>query len=384
MFLLLVMSVCLALWLQKIVYQNYWNRGLTVTAEFLDAYAYEGDTSYLKEEISNDKLLPLPALEVRLSMNRNLEFSGEAKENSNITDQSYKRDVFSLLFHQKIIHKLPFVCTRRGFYEISKVEIVGYNLFFKAGHYMETSQLTRLYVYPSQVDVRRIRLIFQAITGMILARNRLFPDPFEFSGIREYQPSDPMNHINWKASARSDSLMVNQFDSTTSIQVTVILDVEDSNILRYESLTEESIRIASSLAARMVREKMELNLLSNAVCKNPDNGFQEETLFWSLKAGAGKVQELNRKLACIDTARKIPAISELLAEEAARKPGGCIYVLISKNQDRAVMEKLRLLAGEGNQILWVVPVKTTMKLEYRDGPGIRLIRWEAEGDQDVW
>ena len=164
MFLLLVLSVCLALWLQKMVYRKYWSKGLLVTAEFMDTYVYEGDVSYLKEEISNDKMLPLPALEVRLSMNRNLEFSGEARENSNITDQSYKRDVFSLLFHQKIIHRLPFVCTRRGFYEISKVEIVGYNLFFKPGHYMEISQQTQLYVYPSQVDVRRLRLICQTIS----------------------------------------------------------------------------------------------------------------------------------------------------------------------------------------------------------------------------
>ncbi len=378
MFLLLILCLGLAFRLQKIVYGRYWSRGLLVTADFMDTYVYEGDTSWLKEEISNNKMLPLPAVEVRLSMNRNLEFSGEARENSNITDQSYKRDVFSLLFHQKIIHRLPFVCTRRGFYEIPKMEIVGYDLFFKAGHYMEISQHTQLYVYPSQVDARRIRLVCQAISGMILVQNRLYPDPFEFSGIRDYLPTDPMNHINWKASARSDSLMVNQFDSTTSIHVTVVLDVEDSNILRYESLTEESIRIASSLAARMVREKMELKLISNGVYKNPDSGFREEELSWYLKAGAGKVQELNRKLACIDTEREISPVPELLAREAARKPNGCIYVLISKNQDKDVMEKLRLLAGEGNEILWVVPVKPVMDLAFRDGPGIRLMRWEVE------
>ena len=156
----------------------------------------------------------------------------------------------------------------------------------------------------------------------------------------------------------------------------MILDVEDSNILRYESLTEEGIRIASSLAARMVKEKMELELISNAVYENPETGSREEELSWHLKAGAGRIQEL----ACIDTERKVPPVPVLLGKEAARKPSGQIYVLISKNQEAGVMEKLRLLAGEGNEILWVVPVKPEMKLEYKNVPGIRLMRWEAGGN----
>ena len=63
---------------------------------------------------------------------------------------------------------------------------------------------------------------------MVLTQNRMYPDPFEFSGIRDYQRTDPMKHINWKASASAGRLMVNQHDSTTSAEVTVFLDVEDT------------------------------------------------------------------------------------------------------------------------------------------------------------
>lgn len=41
-------------------------------------------------------------------MSRNLEFDREAKANASITDQSYKRDVFSFLFHQQVTRTLPF------------------------------------------------------------------------------------------------------------------------------------------------------------------------------------------------------------------------------------------------------------------------------------
>ena len=67
-----------------------------------------------------------------------------------------------------------------------------------------------MYVYPRQVDTARIQMICRAVSGMVLSRNRLYEDPFEFSGIRDYRKEDPMNRINWKSSARMGDLMVNQ------------------------------------------------------------------------------------------------------------------------------------------------------------------------------
>lgn len=275
MLVLLVAGVLAAWILQYIVYQRCWYRQLDVTIEFADQYALEGDTSCLRETIANGKRLPLPALEVRLAMSRNLRFSGEAKENSSISDQNYKRDIFSFFGRQTVIRRLPFVCGKRGFYRITKSDVVGYDLFYRHSYYQEREQDTQFYVYPGPVDAGRLRLVCQAVSGMVVTQDRQYPDPFEFSGIREYNPTDPMNRINWKASARTGGLMVNQHDSTTSVKVTVVLDVEDPNILKYEELTEESIRIASSLAARLVRSGMELDITGNAVAAGEDGSYPE-------------------------------------------------------------------------------------------------------------
>lgn len=376
MFILLLLGVLFAFFLQEHLYRKYWDRNLEVNTSFVDAHAYEGDVSYLREEIANDKKLPLPALEVRLAISRNLEFAHEAKVNTSVTDLSYKRDVFSFLFHQKVIHTLPFICRKRGFYQISSVEVVGYDLFFSTMHYLNAAQQTQLYVYPAQVDARRIRLICQAISGMVLVQNRLYPDPFEFSGIREYH-RDPMHHINWKASARSSTLMVNQFDSTTSVRTTLILDVEDSRILRSEPLTEESIRIASSLAARLVKDHMELRLISNAVFEDHENEtMQERALSWHAKPGAGRIQELNRMLACINTAQRAREINSVLQQETSGRQTGQIYVLISKNQENVSRNLLHALAA-GNEILWIIPVRPEEALACASAPGVRTMRWEV-------
>ena len=94
MLLLLLFGMALAWFLQKKLYQKNWQKNLKIQVSFQDSAIYEGEESTLKEVIVNDKLLPIPALELGISMSRNLEFDREAKANASITDQSYKRDVF--------------------------------------------------------------------------------------------------------------------------------------------------------------------------------------------------------------------------------------------------------------------------------------------------
>lgn len=379
---MLFLGVGIAWWLQKNIYRRLWSRELETTVSFEQKAVFEGETSALREEITNGKLLPLPALEVRLSMSRNLEFSSGAKDNSSISDLSYKRDIFTLFGRQKIVRTLPFVCRKRGFYRIQRAGVIGYDFFFDEAGYLEAEQDTQLFVYPRPVDTARIRPVCRAISGMVLSGNRLYPDPFEFSGLREYRPTDPMNTINWKASAKSGGLMVNQYDSTTSIDLTIFLDIADEGIWKYEELTEESIRIAASLCARLAAQNMEMDIISNGICVYPGEGERKEAFAMHLKAGSGQMPELNRRLACMDTVKKTCPMSEVLVAEAAKRRREHIYLLISKNQSDALLYDLRALAGNDNQILWVVPLHPAMELTMERAAGIGIMRWDTQRSQN--
>ena len=208
---------------------------------------------------------------------------------------------------------------------------------------------------------------------MVLSRNRLYEDPFEFSGIRDYRKEDPMNRINWKSSARMGELMVNQFDATTSVEVTVLLDIEDANILREEAQVEESIRITSSLAARMVKNKMNLWVKSNA--KDEETG---EELRVHLAAGAGKTAELNRKLACVQLGGNLTGRAEFLHKEAEKELTGHTYVVVSKNRTDEVREALHLLSGAQNQVLWVIPYLPGEEVPSEQNRAYTAIGWEVK------
>ena len=370
---ILLLGLCLFGLLQTFLFRKLWSRGLSVTLKFTDPYIYENETSSLQEIVVNDKWLPLPALEVRLSMSRFLVFTGEATDNSGISDQSYKRDVFSLLFRQKITRTLPFVGKKRGYYEIREADAKSYDLLFKDLGFASLPQNTALYVYPSQVDVRRLNMLCTTISGMILVQNQLFPDPFEFSGLREYLPSDPINRINWKASLRMGETMVNQFDSTTNLDLALIFDVEDSHIQKYTALVEETIRITASLAARLIRGQMPLDIFSNASLGKADS----ENLFrMSLPANAAHMTELNQRLARID-GYSMPCV-QLLSKIDFKAQGKQLTVFISKNADSEILDTLGHLASPGNPILWIIPIYAYMEQPAIQVPFVKTIFWEVE------
>lgn len=50
----------------------------------------------------------------------------------------------------------------------------------------------------------------------------------EFAEFRPYQPGDDLRYIDWKIAARSDRLVIKQFEEETNLRATVVLDVSRS------------------------------------------------------------------------------------------------------------------------------------------------------------
>jgi hypothetical protein len=377
------------------VFQKNWRKGLDVSVEFSTPGIFEGESSTLKEVVTNSKHLPVVAVSVRLAFSRNLEFVRAAKENAGVSDQTYKRDIFSLLPMQKITRRLPFVGKRRGYYAIENADVSAYDYFFHKGYYAAFPQAAHLYVYPKPVDTSRIQLISRAISGMIVSQSKLIPDPFEFAGIREYRREDPMNRINWKASARTGELMVNQPDATTEHHVTILLDLDDPYILKNEALLEESIRITAGLAAQLIRAKMPVRVLSNcAQMSAPETSavsaaqtplYAENSspgcltpLHVYISATSGNLTPLLQELAGLDTSQICTSMDALIASELTAKRAQEIYVVVSKNNTQELAASLEPLQASGCLPMMVCPVKRYDTDSRYEGAHVPLLYWEVE------
>src|SRR3972149_957207 len=79
----------------------------------------------------------------------------------------------------------------------------------------------------------------------------------EFFGIREYLPGDGIGRINWKASARTDTLLSNEYERE---HVTNIYLVVDLGTARVDAL-KWTMRTAASIATYLLRTRNRLGLI---------------------------------------------------------------------------------------------------------------------------
>jgi uncharacterized protein (DUF58 family) len=107
------------------------------------------------------------------------------------------------------------------------------------------------------ISPRRTRVF----SGMIRARES--GAGVEFFGTRAYSPGDPRRHLNWKAGARWDLLITNQFEQERVADVGIILDARNIAEIRtdHASLFEHSVAAAASLADYFIRQGNRVGLL---------------------------------------------------------------------------------------------------------------------------
>jgi uncharacterized protein (DUF58 family) len=89
-----------------------------------------------------------------------------------------------------------------------------------------TEAAETIHIYPSFMQLRNHELLSNAILQHASGSSRMrkIGQSMEFEQIREYVSGDDIRTLNWKASARKGSLMVNSFMDERSQQVYCIID----------------------------------------------------------------------------------------------------------------------------------------------------------------
>lgn len=354
------------------VYQRLWSENLDVVIEFKEDAVVEGMDSELTETISNRKWLFLPMLQVGFETHKNLQFGQE--ENVSVSDLCYKRDVFSVGGYQKITRTIPFHCNKRGFYEIESADLITRSPLLTKKLHKAGKQNTYIYGYPRLIADALLDVAFQKIMGEIQARKNIYEDPFEFCGIREYQPTDPMSKINWTASARSEDWMVNLYGSTNAQDITILLDLEDETAWKYDDIHEEQIRLVVTLAARFADAGIPVGLVTNGKDIKLDEMLR-------LEAGTGKQQFFNicQGLSRIDLNKKPEWMADIIRKEREQLSHvQKTYIMISKNQREDCYEAFRNLIQQGTNGFWISTRYNDMEWKLPKYANLPVIDWEVE------
>lgn len=274
--LVLLLLLLAALWLQGLLYRRFSFRRLDYSCTLSKREAVEGDPIELLEVIANRKLLPLPWLKSEITTSRWLEFS---QLQSVVTGETrFISSFFLVRSYQKITRTWQGRCLKRGVFSVEKSVLVASDLLGGAALSSVAPAGSQVVVFPRPLDLENDFRPASRRTGETCVRRNLLPDPFFISGMREYQPGDPMNHIHWPATAREGKIMVYENDSSTSQSRTILLNMQTREFANsgavHADMLENAIRACAALFQETLEEGTPLRFLANT----PEPVSTEE--FW--------------------------------------------------------------------------------------------------------
>ncbi len=138
---------------------------------------------------------------------------------------------------------------KRGEYSFGAVNVFVSSIIGFAERRFRYSQDAVVPVYPSYQQLRRYELmaISNRLTEAGMKKIRKIGHSLEFDTIRQYVAGDDYRTINWKATSRNGSLMVNHYTDEKSQQVYNIIDKGRTMKMPFEGMTLLDYAINSAL-----------------------------------------------------------------------------------------------------------------------------------------
>lgn len=362
-----LLLACLVYGIQYVYFRKHWNQGLRAELHFMNKGVNAGEVSYLEEVITNEKWMPLPALQVKFRTAASFRFAEE--KNSITTDYYYRKDLFSVGGRKRVTRSLKFRTGQRGYYQIEEVDILAKNFFFTQQYSMRQSNETALYVYPYKRDTKPFDLLYRQMMGEIIAKHRMEEDPFAFRGIREYRPTDPMRRINWKSSARNGELLVNLFESTTSQTVCILLDGHTHSVYTQKQMQELGISVASSVAERLLQSGIPVALYSNA-----GDLLTKEPIRTEPGSNRQHMETIDRNLARLDLDAPMSSFVGLIRSTLEQEGNGLCYLLITSDYSEMLQQEYQRQRKNGVEIFGIILLDHEEHWDRMEG----LFPWEVD------
>ena len=243
----------------------------------------------------------------------------------------------------------------RGKHEFSGIVVTAWSRWGLASQMESIPHESTIIVHPKTEPLGAITIHprrTRAFAGPVKAK--LGGQGLDFFGCRSYVPGDDIRRINWRAYARQDKLIVNEYELERLADVSIIVDARLQAHCRLgeDTTFDYSLRAAASLARHFLHVGNIVGLLVYGDIVHwvfPGVGkIQERRIFDSLAAACAGEKEVFEDLRKIPT-RLFPAQSQL--------------VFVSPLIDDDDVEVIALLIDRGYSIILVCPHAATWEAE---------------------
>jgi hypothetical protein len=256
------------------VWQRDCLKGVAYSRKLGQGRATFGEEVALEVEILNDKLLPLAWLEIADDVPKALDIEGgTVVPGSKWGAVDTLVNLRPMLPYQRIRRRLKVICCKRGVHTFGPAVITSGDPIGLRTRYGRERTREQLLVYPKIFALAPEGVASRVLIGDDRSRFQLIDDPSRVAGIREYRPGDPLRNIDWRATARSTTLLVREFEPTVTLRVAVFVDFRVPHLDAWPLDSPElefTIAVAASFLSAFARLDVPVGLFSSgAVEGNP-------------------------------------------------------------------------------------------------------------------
>jgi uncharacterized repeat protein (TIGR01451 family) len=367
---LLTLTAALALLLSAslLLWQRYCLAGVAYRRRLSADRAFFGDTVELSIEVTNLKPLPLTWLKVEdavpygLRIDSGSTATGEERGAARTSPPPTRGGgevladiagpsppltiLLAMLPYQRVVRRMRVQCGRRGDHALGPASLESGDYLGALSNRAIQAGTDRLIVYPKIFPVQLAGLPSNQFLGRNAARRHILTDPVRTIGTREYRAGDPYRAIDWRASARRDSIMVRMFAPST----TPVLDIVVNFLAAAHGWShwetdgfEFALSVAASLASYGAQHGWAVGLRGNG----QSAGVRIDQ---PPSAAPGQLRGVLETLARAGTIAT-GALAPVIAAPATRIPAGATLLLITTAFDRALLAELRDQHRRGRPVL---------------------------------
>ncbi|GAB4423093.1 MAG: DUF58 domain-containing protein [Bacteroidia bacterium] len=203
-------------------------------------YARQGEvlaSRHLPDKLSNGDENPVEiAVENRFPFEVGVQVIEEAPEQFQLRNLVFGA---SLKAGARATYRYTLRPVERGEYAFGDLNVYLTTFLGLARRRFVVAQATVLPCYPSFMQMRKYQLmaISNRLTEIGVKKIRRLGHTTEFEQIKEYVPGDDYRTVNWKATARSNRLMVNQYVDERAQNVYCLIDMSRAMKMPFEGMS---------------------------------------------------------------------------------------------------------------------------------------------------
>ncbi|MCH7678033.1 DUF58 domain-containing protein [candidate division KSB1 bacterium] len=346
--LLVVGSLVLVLAIAARIWERFAFRSVSHTRSISRKRAFVGDTIEYSVSLDNDKVLPLIWVDIQDSFPEGLDLIGATMRGTGLESNRQHTITTSLLPYQKATWTYSLTCSERGYHRIGPVRLRTGDIFGFSSAETRYNQFDHILVFPRVVDIEGLVFPPEHPMGDIRGTKPVYFDTNRVVGQRDYQPRDPMKHIDWKATARVRKLQTKVFEPVVSLNMLIVMNGstrEHSWQGSNRRLFERTVTVAASVASLAQRRGFTYGLVSNAVASYSGKWIH-------VPMGASSSQ-LNMALEALAMAAPyvVAPLAEVVNSEKNSLPAGTTVILVTSSLSDSLLEDIAGIQDHGCRVL---------------------------------